>query len=122
MAEKYVAANAYTLDVIDEKKIQFDSYGSQYMTHISSITRTFNFLAAQVTTMTRDLLFQSHGSDRGGAASVATTTRTENFDDLPSTAEVRLMHETLTSLGGTPPALEETFGASKRPSRLPRAD
>ena len=122
MAESYAAINSYTLRVTDEHKREFDGYGSYNMTHLSSITRTFNFLAAQVETVTRDLLFQSHGSERGGSASVATLGRVESFDDLPSTAEVRFMHEKLKALGGTPPALEEIFATGKKPSRLPRAE
>ncbi len=114
MAEVYAALNPYTLRVVEEEKRTLDNYGSQYMTHLSSITRTFNFLAAQVETVTRDLLYQSHGSERGGAASVATLSRVEGFDELPSTAEVRYMHEKLKSLGGTPPALEETLGGFKK--------
>ena len=122
MAEVFSALNTYTLRVVDEEKRTLDNYGSQYMTHLSSITRTFNFLAAQVETVTRDLLYQSHGSERGGAASVATISRVEGFEELPSTAEVRFMHEKLKALGGMPPALEDVYGAGKKPARLPRAE
>ncbi|MDE1152973.1 MAG: hypothetical protein PW788_10590 [Micavibrio sp.] len=111
MAEAFVKKNDYTLDVVDETTKTFSSYDNDLpLTHVSSLTRTFNFMAGHVTTVTRDLMFQSHAYEKGGSSAVATTSATQNFDELPSTAEVELMHSKLISLGGKPPALEAVLG------------
>jgi len=120
MAEKFFKKNDYTLDVIDQTSETYNSYDSALpMTHVSSLTRTFNFLSGQVTTVTRDLMFQSHGYEKGGSSSVAATATTQNFDDLPSTAEVELMHAKLKDLGGKPPALETVLGGLNKKALKP---
>lgn len=75
----------------------------------NSYSRTFNFLSRQVTTIHRDWLYESRGGEAAGSAALATHERTESFDDLPSDAEVKFMHQKLVELGGTPPSLEEVL-------------
>ncbi len=100
--EDTMKENDYTLSVIRK--------GEGYDTGVSfntRITRTFNFLAQQVTTMTRDITYQGGGYKTGGSSGVSTAIAHQRFDDFQSDAEIRLMHEKLTQLGGKPPALDE---------------
>lgn len=80
---------------------------SQPVRTTSTITRTFNFLSAQLTTRTRAEIYQPRYGDSGASASVATELHIQNFTDLPTLAEVRHMHNKLQELGGNPPPLEE---------------
>ena len=84
----------------------------------SGYTRSFNFLSRQLTTTHRDWLVEGRGSNAGGSSAIAAQTFIESFDDLPSDAEIKLMHAKLVELGGRPPALEEVLpnGMNKTPS------
>ena len=75
----------------------------------SGYSRTFNFLARQVTTVHRDWLSEGRGSSAGGSAAIATHVMTESFDDLPSAEELKVMHAKLVELQGKPPALEDVL-------------
>lgn len=113
--EEFVRDNDYSISQV--RKGQGHESG---ITLNSRITRTFNFLSAQVTTITRDITHQPGGYKTGGSSSVATTITMQNFDDFQSAAEIRLMHEKLTALDGHPPPLDGILQESgKKPLRLP---
>lgn len=118
LSEEYVKENDYTLSV--ERRRESKLSQTDYpLTAVSSITRTFNFLAQQVTTVTRDLVYQAGGYKYGGSSAVSATTTVQNFDDVQSQGEIAVMHAKLKSLGGNPPALEELVKQGPRPLRLP---
>lgn len=113
--EKLVKDNDYTISQVRAGKGYEDSVNFN-----SRITRTFNFLAAQVTTQTRDITYQGGGYKSGGSSGVAATVTIQNFDEFQSKAEIRLMHEELVKLGGHPPAIDEVLGDDdKKTIRLP---
>lgn len=86
------------------------------------ITRTFNFLSAQVTTVTRDLTYETRGGSAGGSSSVSTQTIIQNFSDIQSDAEIRLMHQKLRDAGGKPPAIDDVLrGYGKKSAGLSAA-
>lgn len=67
-------------------------------------SRLFNFLARQVETVHSEHLYDySHDVP----VALAVQTRVENFDEMPSTLEIKFMHAKLTEMGGKPPALED---------------
>jgi len=109
--EEFVRENDYTVSAVRK--------GTGYEDGVSfnsRITRTFNFLAAQVTTLTRDITFQGGGYNKGGSSGVSTTTTMQRFDEFQSDAEIRLMHQKLVELGGAPPALEDILPSRSKPS------
>lgn len=113
--DKLVKDNDYTLSQVRTGKGYED--GVNFNTRI---TRTFNFLAAQVTMQTRDITYQGGGYKTGGSSGVASTVTVQNFDDFQSKAEIRLMHEELVKLGGRPPAIDSLLeDEGKKPLRLP---
>lgn len=115
-AENFVADNEYTLSVITTRTpAESSSFRSS-----STITRTFNFLAQQVTTHIRDsALGNTGGYNTGGAGSVSTAMTQQHFDEFRSDAEIIFMHAKLKELGGKPPAIEEiTRGLGKKPAGL----
>ena len=75
--------------------------------YTSSITRTFNFLSEQVTTIARDVTAQAGGYKSGGSSAVTQSMTIENFSDFDSTREIEAMHKALVNSGGTPPPLDE---------------
>jgi len=105
--ETYVKDNAHTLSVITTRAIE-DAPSS--IRTISRVTRTFNFLAAQVTTQTYDAALQSGGYKTGGVAAMSTATLQQQFDEFSSDREIRFMHDKLVELGGTPPAVDDLLG------------
>lgn len=106
MHEHFVKVNDYTLrHIVEDPERQSGGYTSG-LRLLSSVTRTFNYMSAQVTTQTRDLAYELRGSNAGGAASVSTQTLVQNFSDLQSDLEIRMMHRKLIELGGQPPALD----------------
>jgi len=109
--EELVKDNDYTLSVV-RKGSWYDS-GVNFS---SRITRTFNFLAAQVTTSTRDMTWQPGGYKSGGSSGVSTTMTMQRFDEFQSDAEIRLMHAKLVELGGKPPAIDDILPAQIKPS------
>ncbi len=112
--ENFVKDNAHTLSVITTRTVE--NAPSSIRT-ISRVTRTFNFLAAQVTTQTYDSALQSGGYNIGGVAAMSTTTLQQQFDDFSSDRELRFMHDKLVELGGTPPAIDDLLGGlGKKPS------
>lgn len=74
--------------------------------HSRSITRLFNFKAAQVTTLAREWIGQSYGV--GSSSNMII----QNFSDIESKDEIREMHAKLVELGGTPPEPDD-FGKKK---------
>ncbi len=102
MGISYHKKNDYSLI---EHSVEAGEENDMYFS--SSLSRTFNFLSGQVTTVTRDFIYEPRGSSAGGSASVATQLYVQNFTDLGSLAEVRLMHQKLVELAGNPPPLEE---------------
>jgi len=112
MKEKFTRVNDYTLlQTLRADDEETQAWGSPFYIK-SQLTRSFNFLSAQVTTTSRDVTFQSRGSEAGGSSSVSTQTIIENFHDIQSDAEIRLMHEKLKQLKGNPPPLEEVLPKS----------
>ena len=108
----------YTLLVVTTDTTPLRSYGSYNTEKVSNLTRTFNFMAAQVTTVIHDSLFESHGEHSGGSAAVSTQMIIQNFSDIDSKEEIKLMHAKLVELGGHPPEL--SFDLGKRPLSLTR--
>lgn len=115
--EQFVKDNDYTLSVITTRNIPVGSFSS-----ISRVTRTFNFLAQQVTTATYDaVLGNSGGYKTGGTSGISTTLGQQHFTEFRTMAEVILMHKKLRDLKGHPPPLEDItgdLGKSKKPARL----
>lgn len=87
---------------------------------VSTITRTFNFLAQQVTTHTLDALMGNSGGYKiGGTSGINSSQSQQHFDDFRSDGEIIFMHEKLTALGGKPPAIEDiTRSLGKKPAGL----
>lgn len=114
--QEFVVDNEYTLSVITSRTL---AAGSSFKER-SVITRTFNFLAQQVTTHVRDTaLGNSGGYNTGGAGGVANAITQQHFDDFRSDAEIVYMHGKLRDLGGTPPPIEDiTRGIGKKPGGL----
>lgn len=109
MREMFKKLNDYTLiHRIDAPEEELDGYHRNLKIN-TRITRTFNFLSAQLTTTTRDMTYESRGGDAGGSSSVSTQTIIENFDSIQSKAEIRLMHAELQKQNGKPPPLEEVL-------------
>jgi hypothetical protein len=104
--EEYVKDNDYTISIVRKQRDMLEN-SSPAIWHDHSVTRTFNFLSRQVSTFTRDMTFQAGGYKYGGSSSVATTMNIQNFDDLPSQAEVHLMHQKLSGMGGHPPLVDD---------------
>ncbi len=115
-AQEFVVDNEYTLSVITSRTHASETSFKER----STITRTFNFLAQQVTTHVRDTALGNTGGYRtGGAGSIATAITQQHFDDFRSDAEIIYMHTKLRELGGNPPAIEDvTRGIAKKPAGL----
>lgn len=109
--EELTKDNDYTISVVRKGENSHD--GVRFN---SRITRSFNFLAAQVTTTTRDITYQGGGYQSGGSSGVSTTTTMQRFDEFQSDAEIRLMHLRLVALGGNPPALDDILPAPAKPA------
>ncbi len=119
MKETFDKINDYTLrQTLTEPEQILSGYSSGLKVN-ARITRIFNFMAAQITTVTRDMTYESRGGDAGGSSSVATQTSIQNFGDVQSDLEIRAMHKKLTELQGKPPAIDDILGGiNKRPARL----
>ncbi|MDY0008425.1 MAG: hypothetical protein RBS08_01840 [Bdellovibrionales bacterium] len=119
MNEKLIKINDYTIaQQLDAPHENISGYGDGIYIR-ARITRTFNFLAAQMTTVTRDLAYEGRGGSAGGSSAISTQTIIQNFSDIQSDAEITLMHGKLAELGGKPPALDTlTRGLGKKPSGL----
>lgn len=91
--ESFEKDNAYTL-------VQTTTYIANNH-HNRSISRIFNFKAAQVTTVTRELMSSTAGHAIHGQLDV------RNFSEIDSKDEIREMHQKLVALGGTPPAIDD---------------
>lgn len=114
--ETFVVDNEYTLSVITTRRPPED----ESFKALTTITRSFNFLARQVTTHVRDTVLGNEGGYHyGGAAGVSTGVIQQHFDDFRSDAEIVYMHAKLKEMGGKPPALEDvTRGLQKKPRTL----
>lgn len=121
MKETFAKINDYTLrQTLEEPEGQIAGY-SRSLQIRARITRQFNFLAAQVTTTTRDLTYEPRGTEAGGSSSVASQTLIENFNDIQSDLEIRMMHKKLQEMGGKPPAIDEIMrGLGKKAAGLGR--
>lgn len=119
MKESFDKINDYTLrQTLTEPEQILPGYTSGLKVH-ARITRLFNFMAAQITTVTRDMTYESRGGDAGGSSSVATQTSIQNFSDVQSGLEIRAMHQKLIELKGKPPALDDILrGMGKKPAGL----
>ena len=115
--EKFTLVNPYTLDVTRTDKETLSNAADYKMKAMSVLTRSFNFAARQVTTRTRDYIFQPGDYEYGGSSGVTSTLDISNFDDLGGTEEIALMHGKLVELGGTPPPLDEVLGSQSKPAR-----
>lgn len=117
--QEFVIDNEYTLSQITQRSLS-DKNGFSSAT---VITRTFNFLAQQVTTHVRDTaLGDSGGYSRGGAGGVSSTLTQQHFEEFRSEAEIIYMHKKLVELGGKPPAIAEVLrGLGKKNSGLSAA-
>lgn len=119
MKETFTKVNDYTLQqTLAEPVTEIRAYDTFQV--YSRLTRTFNFLAAQVITTTRDMTFQSRGSSAGGSSSVSTQTTVQNFSDIQSDAEIRFMHKKLVSLQGHPPAIDDVLRGLGKKNSAPR--
>jgi len=116
MEEKLIILNDYTLiqKIETQPDITLEGYNVLLRSR-SQTTRTFNFLAAQLTTTTRDY---AYADSSGGGATVATQTFIQNFEDMQSPREIAYMHAALMALGGKPPPLEEVTGGLNKKSGL----
>lgn len=104
--EEFTKVNDYTLQVEQSQERVLNSNASSF----SSYRRTFNFLAHQVTTDQVEILYiTSPGAGASRVGQQQLVTRTERFDDLPSSLEVQLMHAKMIEMGGKPPALEDVL-------------
>ena len=107
--EQFVKENDYTLSIIQKTEENDDGVTQKFR-----LTRTFNFAAAQITTITSSMVYESRGSSAGGSAATSAQTTIQNFSDIDSKEEIKLMHEKLKELGGNPPEL--SFELGKRPT------
>ena len=109
MSETFTKKNDYTLTVTnDESRVLQEVDDVLNVQITSSLEKTFNFLSAQVTTVTRERIFQPRGSSSSGAAaSVSIQMIIQNFSDIQSPEELKLMHRKLVELGGAPPELSD---------------
>lgn len=73
------------------------------------ISRIFNFLSRQVTTVDRAWVYEARGSSAAGTSAISSNSRVESFDDLPGSGEIAHMHAKLCELGGKPPALADVM-------------
>ncbi|MDP2206727.1 MAG: hypothetical protein Q8K65_10535 [Alphaproteobacteria bacterium] len=119
MKETFAKLNDYTLlQTLRAADEETSAWGASFYVK-SQLTRSFNFLSAQVTTISRDITFQSRGADAGGSSSVSTQTIIQNFSDIQSDAEIRLMHEKLKEKSGNPPPLDDILrGMGKKNTGL----
>jgi hypothetical protein len=118
MQETFIRLNDYTLlQQIDAPDEKISIYGEICIR--TRITRTFNFLAAQMTTVTRDLTYEGRGREAGGSSSVSTQAIIQNFSDIQSDGEIRLMHEKLKALKGSPPPLEDVMPSAAKATGKP---
>jgi hypothetical protein len=111
ITEEFNRVNDYTLRV-DTRHAEWERSG---VTKITSCTTLFNFLKCQQTTIHRDWIYEGRGTQSAGTAALTTHVLHENFDDLPCTDEVRLMHKMLKRLGGKPPAIDQVLNTVHKP-------
>src|SRR4051812_20924546 len=94
-SEDYIKDNDYTLSIVRKGE---NSSGSTNFS--SSITRSFNFAAQQMTTFTRDITWQDQqlGYHTAGSTAVAATSTVQRFDEFQSQDEIKLMRDKLVAL------------------------
>lgn len=118
MKEELIKLNDYTLIQKTEAPDVTRSGYSGGLKVLSQVTRTFNFLSAQLTTTTRDVTYESRGGEAGGTSAVATQTFIQNFEDMQSPREIAYMHAKLKEMNGNPPPLEDITGGLNKKSGL----
>lgn len=109
MNKGYNVLNDYTLEVVQDLSDRSPNLGS-YNTHADyKLTRIFNFGTGQLTTLARHFsgIAGRYSSDPGAGIASSLQMQTQDFRDLPSLHEVRLMHAKLKELKGNPPPLED---------------
>ncbi|MDP2206726.1 MAG: hypothetical protein Q8K65_10530 [Alphaproteobacteria bacterium] len=113
---KYSVDNDYTLS---ETTLRTPDEANSFSGR-TVMTRTFNFLAQQVTTHVRDsVVGNSGGYKNGGAGGISTALTQQHFEEFRSDAEIVFMHKKLKELKGNPPPLEEiTRGLGKKGAGL----
>lgn len=106
--ERFVKENAYTLSVVKQEiDLHRGDHASDKICEKFTLTRTFNFLSGQITTIACSNVSQSRGADAGGSSAASTQMTIQNFDEIQSLKEIQLMHQKLVQLGGQPPDLSE---------------
>jgi len=123
MEENFTKLNDYTLQVTQD--MTAPDIDPRYYEHraASTLTRLFNFRAAQVTTiLNQGSMVAGYSSSQGGAGvSSSAQMFVQNFDDIQSQLEIDFMHKKLKELGGTPPALEDLRSGLGKKSGLTAA-
>ncbi|MFN7113794.1 MAG: hypothetical protein ACK4PK_05475 [Alphaproteobacteria bacterium] len=113
---KYSVDNDYTLsETTTRTSDEPNSFSGRTV-----MTRTFNFLAQQVTTHVRDsVVGNSGGYKTGGAGGISSALTQQHFEEFRSNAEIVFMHAKLRELKGNPPPIEEiTRGLGKKGTGL----
>jgi hypothetical protein len=118
ITETFSVDNPYTLSVIRREEAALSTQGGRPIETVSELTRSFNFAARQVTTCSRDYLYQVSVYDYPGFGGVSSTLNIQNFDDVPAPDEIIAMHKKLVELGGTPPALDAALNTLSKPRAL----
>lgn len=114
MKETFRKINDYTLS----HDVQMDKYANGYVEGKFELKRIFNFASGQITTIARDWLSQSRGSESGGSSGTSLQMQVQDFTDLPSTVELEMMHKRLKELEGKPPELETILVQKGKPRML----
>ncbi|MDP2206728.1 MAG: hypothetical protein Q8K65_10540 [Alphaproteobacteria bacterium] len=115
MSNRYNKLNDYTLEVVQSLSERNPSLGSYNTQADYSLTRIFNFGTGQLTTLARHFsgISGRYSSDNGAGVASSLQMQVQDFRDLPSLHEVRLMHAELERLHGKPPPLEDLIEPPK---------
>ncbi len=124
MKETFEKINDYTLRVDVQMLNTNSQISSSEMRRTVTLSRVFNFEAAQVTTIgtSATVVVPRQGYSGGAGVSDTMDVTVTDFADLSSTRELERMHAKLRDLGGTPPVLDEVLGGlgKKAPGLSPR--
>lgn len=109
MGEDYRKINSYTLEVVQDLGDASLNLGSYRSPSDYRLTRIFNFGSGQITTLARHFagVASNYSSDHGAGVASSLQMDIQDFADLPSLHEVKLMHKKLKELKGNPPPLED---------------
>jgi hypothetical protein len=84
------------------------------------LSRYFNFLSCQVTTLFREKLTEPGTNDVAGMGALTSQLKIQNFSDIESPNEIRLMHAKLLEQEGKPPPLDEVLKTVSKPAAVLR--